>query len=824
MMRTRAAASAVGLAAVSLFWSAGLQALGLGDVEVRSRLNERFAAAIPLDAASREDLDSLVVQIAAPEEFARRGIERSEQVGSLRFERNGSRILVGSAQAIRDPFLNFIVEARWNGGRLLREYTVLLDPPSSSPAPAAAAAAPRTITAPTPLPLPTPARSQEAPASAAGTPARYGPVQATQTLWSIAKLLRSDPAVTMDQMLLAIYNANPTAFGGGSINYLLSGEMLAVPSTAEVLAIDAASAHEQVTRLRASGKPPAAAVSRPAATLADLGPAPAPAATPPPPAAVPVPDGAASTPMPAEPAAAAAPGEGLADGGVAPPSAALTPADAGTPPTAAEQPSDGEPAAASAAADHAVPPVVAPAASPAADTATNLMGQLKDLPWLPIGGLLLLIGLLLVLRQRRAASSTTAAATRTALAATPDLLLERPWSRAPAPASEPPAPDQPATDPTPAEAVAPGTPTLDPPVATAVAPPADEPLPGHDGTADLAPLLDSSDALAEADFHLAYGLYDEAAQMLKKAIAAEPARADLVIKLAETYSAAGNAAEFQALAENLEGSATPETWQKIKVMGRALLPELPLFGGQPSLAEPAELLLPPPVSSPSSANGDLSVIDFDLDAELPGEAAPVPAPPLPAAAPEPEPEPVLTLADEQPSATMADPVTESLLRPLDEPVVEFDLPPAAPPALVVSEPLLELPPPELNLPPLGLAPPVIIELPAAPASEPPAVLDIDLSSFDLDDDGSGSRADAGLVKPASAWAPPADEPPPFEFEPEPESEVIGGDEIDTKLDLARAYADMGDLDAARALLAEVEIAGNDRQQQDARALSQRLQG
>ncbi|MCX7069760.1 MAG: hypothetical protein NTW01_02030 [Gammaproteobacteria bacterium] len=811
-MRTRAAASAVGLAAVSLFWSAGLQALGLGEVEVRSRLNERFAAAIPLDAASREDLDSLVVQIAAPEEFARRGIERSEQVGSLRFERNGSRILVGSAQAIRDPFLNFIVEARWNGGRLLREYTVLLDPPSSSPAPAAAAAAPRTITAPTPLPLPTPARSQEAPASAAGTPARYGPVLATQTLWSIAKLLRSDPVVTMDQMLLAIYNANPTAFGGGSINYLLSGEMLAVPSTAEVLAIDAASAHEQVTRLRASGKPPAAAVSRPAATPADLAPAPAP----PPPAAVPVPDVAASTPMPAEPAAAAAPGEGLADGGAAPPSAASTPAEVGTPSAAAEPPSDGEPAAAPAAVDHAVPPVAAPAAPPAADTATDLLAQFKELPWLPIGGLLLLIGLLLALRQRRAASSTTAAATRTALAATPDLLLERPWSRAPAPASEPLAPDQPAADPAPAEAVAPRVPTLDPPVATAVAPQADEPLPGHDNTADLAPLLDASDALAEADFHLAYGLYDEAAQMLKKAIAAEPARTDLVIKLAETYSAAGNAAEFQALAENLEASATPETWQKIKVMGRALLPELPLFGGQPSLAEPAELPLPPPVSPPSSANGDLSVIDFDLDAELPGETAPVPAPPL---AVPPEPEPVLTLADERPPATMADPVTESLLRPLDEPVVEFDLPPAVPPALVASEPL-----PELNLPPLGLAPPVIIELPAAPASEPPAVLDIDLSSFDLDDDGSGSRADAGLVKPASAWAPPADEPPPFEFEPEPESEVIGGDEIDTKLDLARAYADMGDLDAARALLAEVEIAGNDRQQQDARALSQRLQG
>ncbi len=819
MMRTRAAASAFGLVMVSLFWSASLQALGLGEVEVRSRLNERFAAAIPLDAASREDLDSLTVQIAAPDEFARRGIERSEQVGSLRFERNGSRILVGSAQAIRDPFLNFIVEARWNGGRLLREYTVLLDPPSSNPAPAAAAA-PRTITAPTPLPLPTPTASQEAPAAAA-TPSRYGPVQATQTLWSIAKLLRSDPAVTMDQMLLAIYNANPAAFGGGSINHLLSGQMLVVPATAEVLAIDAASAHEQVTRLRASGKPPSATVARPAATPADPVPAPAPT---PPPAVVPVPDVAASPPpAPAESAepAAVAPSEGLVDGGAAPPSAASTPVDAGAPPAASEPPPAIEPADAPAAAAQAVPPVAVPAATPAADAATDLLAPLKDLPWLPIGGLLLLIGLLLVLRQRRAASSSKAAAAkRTALAATPDLLLERPWSRAAAPAA--PALDEPAADPAPAETAAPRLPTLEPPAATVVAPPADEPLPGHDDTADLAPLLDASDALAEADFHLAYGLYDEAAQMLKKAIAAEPERVDLVIKLAETYSAAGNAAEFQALAENLEGSATPEIWQKIKVMGRALLPELPLFGGQPSLADAAEDAAPLLTQAPSSANGDLSVIDFDLDTELPGEKAPVSAP-LPVTAPEPE--PVLTLADEQLPATMADPVTESLLRPLDEPIVEFDLPPAAPPALAASEPLPEPPPlPELNPPPLGLVPPVIIDLPAEPAREPPAVLDIDLSSFDLDDDGGSSRADAGLVKPAPAWAPPADEPPPFEFEPEPESEVIGGDEIDTKLDLARAYADMGDLDAARALLSEVEVAGNDRQQQDARALGQRLQG
>ena len=109
---------------------------------------------------------------------------------------------------------------------------------------------------------------------------------------------------------------------------------------------------------------------------------------------------------------------------------------------------------------------------------------------------------------------------------------------------------------------------------------------------------------------------------------------------------------------------------------------------------------------------------------------------------------------------------------------------------------------------------------AATQSKIDLLADIDLSSFDLDDESAGVKVDPGLVEfTLSDLEIAADEPL-----AEPESEVIGGDEIDTKLDLARAYADMGDLDAARALLAEVVTGGSDKQQQEARALGQRLKG
>lgn len=811
MMRILAVASAYSLAAASLVWSAAALALGLGDVDVRSRLNERFAASIPLDSASPEDLESLTVTIASADEFARRGLERNDQINALRFELNGNAIKVASAQPVRDPFLNFIIEARWNAGRLLREYTVLLDPPASAPPSVGAMQAPEATTAPAPKPEPTPVTE-----AVADVPARYGPVKPAQTLWSIATLFRRDPAVTMDQMLLAIYNMNPTAFGGGSINHLLSGQTLIVPTAEDALAIDADAARDRVARLRAANGA-APVVARKPAAVQPAAPVPLPAPAPEPtPAPVPA-------PAPAPAAAEAAPAA------VIPPPASSAPVpDVQTPETTTEVPaseSNGVESAApsgnpadSAAAEVAPEPVASsvpdaqvaevPAAAAPAEALAADVAAITDqdaVPWLPIAALALLVLALVGFKlwQRRSSATrrkgSPKAATRDMFDEGPDLLMEQPWARstvaqalAESGTSPPAAAVEPTFEPT-AEPIAERDET-----ALAAAPAiadvaSDEPL-GELDKPEVGNALEASDPLTEADFHLAYGLYDEAAQMLQNAIAAAPERGDLKMKLAETYSAAGNAAAFQTLAEGMIDTASPADWQKISVMGRALLPESLLFGGLPADFEGS--------ADAATAPRDLSVIDFDLDTDpLRGEPLPTEVP-LAVSPPS---------ADEIAPVSIPDPVTESLLRPFDEPILEFDLPPATPPvpAAAVFEPV---------------AMPVPEQAPVSTAQSNDAVIDIDLSSFDLDDEGNSARSESGQVTTREPFLEiPLDESA-FEVVPEPESEVIGGDEIDTKLDLARAYADMGDLDAARTLIAEVENAGNDKQQQEARALSQRLLG
>ena len=755
MLRTLA--SALGLA--SMLWLSSAQALGLGDIDVRSRLNQRFSASIPVLSATPTELESLTVRIAGPEDFSRAGIERTDYLASISFAVTGSgsatQIKVSSDQASRDPFLNFIVEARWNGGTLLREYTVLLDPPGGAPtlATPVPSAAPKTAGPKQPLaesPKPASAVAASAPAPAQATKS-YGPVQPSQTLWSIAKNLRIDPSVTMDQMLLALYQGNPQAFEGG-INGLLTGSRLKVPSTEEAKAVDAATAKARVAELRGL---PTATAPTPAPSPA---PAPAPAAVTPTPAAKPVVPAPAPLPAPSAPAPAAAPApvpEPVpAVAPVPAPVPAATP-EAGAavieapspaaPAAAVETPAPGEAvvekpadAAATAAPAAAAAPSPAPAPAPAANLAEPSL--FDDLPLPLIGGLLALIaGLVAVIVLRRRNAEQAAARSEPKLiraseapwldSGTADPLLET-VKPAPVPAAKPLADD---------------TPTVIAPVAAAAAAAVAADSLGHGEAAEtpasvarsIALNVDASDPLTEADFHLAYGLYDEAAQMLKQAISLDPERTELKVKLAETYAAAAKPLEFQEVAEELRGQISDYEWQKIATMGRSLSPNLALYGAT------ADTLAPMPPEAPATPLEELSVIDFDLDADTrtPDPIAPPPA------APAPEPFPVLQ--------------------------------------------------------------------PSVPASS--ALADIDLSSFDLDSDTPEAKADANRIDFN------LDELDLDKVEDSGDLPAMG-DEIDTKLDLARAYADMGDNDAARGLLAEVIDGGNPQQQQEARALSQRLQG
>ncbi len=94
--------------------------------------------------------------------------------------------------------------------------------------------------------------------------------------------------------------------------------------------------------------------------------------------------------------------------------------------------------------------------------------------------------------------------------------------------------------------------------------------------------LDQGDPLAEADFHMAYGLYDQAADLIRIAISREPERRDLKLKLLEVFFVWGNKEQFLQTARELAESraeAAPGEWEKIVIMGKQLAPEDPLFAG-----------------------------------------------------------------------------------------------------------------------------------------------------------------------------------------------------------------------------------------------------
>src|SRR5690606_13339181 len=121
-------------------------ALGLGQVEVKSGLYEPLEAEIPVLSSTPGEADELVVRLASPEAFARIGLDRPPMLAAnLQFavvenERGQKVIRVTTANRVNDPFLSFLVEADWGRGRLLREFNVLLDPPTTAPARAVAAA------------------------------------------------------------------------------------------------------------------------------------------------------------------------------------------------------------------------------------------------------------------------------------------------------------------------------------------------------------------------------------------------------------------------------------------------------------------------------------------------------------------------------------------------------------------------------------------------------------------------------------------------------------------------------------------------------------
>jgi pilus assembly protein FimV len=278
-------------------------ALGLGQIQVKSQPGQPLVAEIPIISSDPAELQGLQVRLASPETFRRVGLEPPQGlVSSLRFEpaidaAGRPVIRVSSATAVEQPLLTFLVEVDWGQGRLVREYSALLDAPrtvsaplqppikAATAAPANAIVRPATPVAATPEPSPPPAadrstaasnaaptpRPMTPPSAVAATPApvpaaepepradEYGPVKAGQTLGQIAATLDATRGYSAAQTMLALLRSNPDAFIGGNINRLKRGAILRVPQAGELAKLDrseaAAVVHAQIAQWRDAQRP-----------------------------------------------------------------------------------------------------------------------------------------------------------------------------------------------------------------------------------------------------------------------------------------------------------------------------------------------------------------------------------------------------------------------------------------------------------------------------------------------------------------------------------------------------------------------------------------
>ncbi len=213
-------------------------ALNLGDISLKSGPGEPLEAEIPLSSVSADEQDSLNVGLADVAGFRWAGIEWSPALNQLQFElKRGADgadyIRIHSDEAVRAPLLHFLLKVAWSRGRLFREYTLELDtPPYDS--------------GDTPADTATAVADDWQDVRAAVRDSRKYEVVRNDTLWEIARELRPDSSVSIQQMMLALLRTNPDAFSYDNINWLKAGADLWMPSDFEMQALSAAEAFAEV--------------------------------------------------------------------------------------------------------------------------------------------------------------------------------------------------------------------------------------------------------------------------------------------------------------------------------------------------------------------------------------------------------------------------------------------------------------------------------------------------------------------------------------------------------------------------------------------------
>ncbi|MDA8127725.1 MAG: hypothetical protein M0Z73_03355 [Betaproteobacteria bacterium] len=802
---------AAGLIAVPLM----AHAAGLGKLSVTSALGQPFKAEIELFAADKAELDSLTASLASDQAFRDAHVELSPVLSNLHFKvekkPNGKAVLkVTSTRPMNDPFIDMLIELNWGSGRLVREYTVLLDPPglaakqTVTPAAVAPSQAAAAASAPAPAPeakAPAAAQAPASPKAAAPAPAAkpaplgHVTVRRGDTLSGIAGRVRPE-GVSLEQTLVGLYRQNPRAFNG-NMNRLKAGKVLNVPPAEKITAIPQKEATQEL-RLQAEDW---RAYRQKLAAAVDAAPAPA-----------------------------TETGPGQASSGK-------------------------------------ITPKVEDKAKPAPEAQKDVLKLSKAVPAAGTGK----ADETRALQEKLRAQEEDATARKKALGEsqarvamlekqvqdmqqliamkekTPDVQPAPSAAPAPAPAPEAPAPEAAKPAPAPAPAPKPVVPTVKAPPATPLPIPnwydplladplywggglavlglggilwwmmaggarrrktgvtalEDSVMTGDDvrpntvigaasggsvNTGDTSFLTDFSqaglgtidthdvDPIAEAEVYMAYGRDAQAEEILKEAIGKNPDRHEIRVKLLEIYAARHNAAAFEAAAGELYaalGSKTSPLWTKACELGRSIDPTNPLYGssGQPSAAPAATVAATAAVAGGSVAFG--------------GDAAPRVQTPEPAkVSPAPASSKTQPAEAAQPAAGGSPLEFESAGH-----VLNFGTRPK--PAAAPETEYVEMDTQGLNfdLPDL--------DLPAADAGAPKQAgggLEAGKAAGDKFD-FSGLELDLG--------------------EPDAAPEL---DEVGTKLDLARAYVEMGDKEGAREILNEVLGEGSDKQKSDAQGM------
>ncbi|MGJ8690048.1 MAG: FimV/HubP family polar landmark protein [Gammaproteobacteria bacterium] len=288
---------------VVLFAAAHVKALGLGEIVIESSLNQPFNAQIAFLKLGDVRPEQIQIQMASERDFARFSIDRENFLNTIEFDIQSqgdeSYVRLTTDEVVREPYLSFVLETRWPNGRLLNEYTVLLDLPAfasngnataiqqavqadSAPQqsiqnqiPAAASSssvsqAPARLAAPADEPEAVPVAVEETPEPevVAEPEVEAGPavepepstaprnanasetvtIDSSDTLWDVALQVRPDSTVSVQQTMLALQSLNREAFIGDNINMVRRGQVLRVPTLEQIRALSAREAMSEVAR------------------------------------------------------------------------------------------------------------------------------------------------------------------------------------------------------------------------------------------------------------------------------------------------------------------------------------------------------------------------------------------------------------------------------------------------------------------------------------------------------------------------------------------------------------------------------------------------